>query len=87
MGEGEWNRRQCLDCQRVVQVMMGRFIAEVTLGLVAATLITVAVAAAMFAWGPWADPPGVDALFFVLSALALAFPAWRWIRRCERVTP
>ena len=77
MGEGEWNRRQCLDCQRVVQVMMGRFIAEVALGLVAATLITVAVAAAMFAWGPWADPPGVDA-----TTLGIPPPPRRRVTTC-----
>ncbi|WP_232548909.1 hypothetical protein [Propioniciclava soli] len=58
-----------------------RFLAEVVVGLAVALGLTVLVMLALFRFGPWADPPGMDALHAVLSAVAIAAASWRAWRR------
>jgi len=35
----------------------------------------------MFYFGPWADPPGMDELWWLLSTAAVMLASWRWWAR------
>lgn len=60
---------------------MVRFIVELVIGVVAAAIITAVVMVTMFYFGPWADPPGIDELWWLLAATAIVFASWRWWTR------
>lgn len=65
---------------------MLRFVVEVVVGVVAAIVITMSTSAMMFMLGPWADPPGMDALLAVLLVGAVVVPAARWLLRARTGT-
>ena len=65
---------------------MVRFILEPLIGLSSvAAIVTAAVMVTMFYLGPWADPPGMDELWWLLAAAAVLLASWRWWAR--RRTP
>lgn len=64
---------------------MVRFILELLTGLSVAAIVTAAVMVTMFYLGPWADPPGMDELWWLLAAVAVLLASWRWWAR--RRTP
>ena len=57
---------------------MVRFILELLTGLSVAAIDTAAVMVTMFYLGPWADPPGMDELWWLLAAAAVLLASWRW---------
>ena len=60
---------------------MVRFTLELLTGLAVAAIFMVT----MFYLGPWADPPGMDELWWLLAAVAVILASWRWWAR--RRTP
>ena len=62
-----------------------RFILELIIGVAVAAIVTAAVMVTMFYYGPWADPPGMDELWWLLSTAAALLASWRWWAR--RYTP
>jgi hypothetical protein len=43
-----------------------------------AAIVTAAVMGMMFYFGPWADPPGMDELWWLLTTAAVILASWRW---------
>lgn len=62
-----------------------RFTLELLTGLAVAAIVTAIVMVTMFYLGPWADPPGMDELWWLLAAAAVLLASWRWWAR--RRTP
>ena len=60
---------------------MVRFILELIIGVAVAAIVTAAVMVTMFYLGPWADPPGMDELWWLLSTAAALLASWRWWAR------
>ena len=60
---------------------MVRFIRELVIGVVVAAIITAVVMVTMFYFGPWADPPLINELWWLLAATAIVFASWRWWTR------
>ena len=60
---------------------MVRFILELIIGVAVASIVTAAVMVTMFYYGPWADPPGMDKLWWLLSTAAALLASWRWWAR------
>ena len=46
-----------------------------------AAIVTAAVMGMMFYFGPWADPPGMDELWWLLTTAAVMLASWRWWAR------
>ena len=63
---------------------MARFVLELIVGLVIAAIITAVVMVTMFYFGPWADPPGIDELWWLLTATAIVLASWRWRERVRQ---
>mgnify|MGYP002682917739 CR=1 FL=1 len=51
------------------------------IGVAVAAIVTAAVMVTMFYLGPWADPPGMDELWWPLSTAAALLASWRWWAR------
>ncbi|MBB1514628.1 hypothetical protein H5398_01360 [Tessaracoccus sp. MC1679] len=64
---------------------MVRFILDLIIDLSVAAIVSAAVMVTMFYLGPWADPLGMDALWWLLSTAAVLLASWRWWAR--RYTP
>lgn len=60
---------------------MVRFVLELIVGFVVAAIITAVVMVTMFYFGPWADPPGITELWWLLAATAVVLASWRWRTR------
>lgn len=60
-----------------------RFGAELLAGLALAWVITFATMATLFYFGPWANPPGMDALNQTLLILFPALCLWRAYQRYQ----
>ena len=58
-----------------------RFSLELIVGVALAAIVTAAVMVTMFYFGPWADPPGMDELWWLLSTAAVMLASWRWWAR------
>ena len=58
-----------------------RFILELIVGVALAAIVTAAVMVTMFYLGPWADPPGMDELWWLLTTAAIVLASWRWWAR------
>ena len=58
-----------------------RFILELIVGVALAAIVTAAVMVTMFYFGPWADPPGMDELWRLLTTAAIVLASWRWWAR------
>lgn len=63
------------------EVSVVRFILELVIGVVVAAIITAVVMVTMFYFGPWADPPGINELWWLLAATAIVLASWRWWTR------
>ena len=46
-----------------------------------AAIVTAAVMGMMFYFGPWADPPGMDELWWLLATAAVLLASGRWWAR------
>ena len=55
-----------------------RFIVELIVGVALAAIVTAAIMVTMFYFGPWADPPGMDELWWLLTTAAVILASWRW---------
>ena len=60
---------------------MVRFILELLIGVAVAAIVTAAVMVTMFYFGPWADPPGMDELWWLLATAAVLLASGRWWAR------
>lgn len=60
---------------------MVRFLLELIVGVALAAIVTAAVMVTMFYFGPWADPPGIDQLWWLLTTAAVMLASWRWWSR------
>jgi len=62
-----------------------RFFLELAVGVVVAAITTAVVMVTMFYFGPWADPPGVNELWWLLAASAIVFASRWWSTRLREV--
>ena len=60
---------------------MVRFTLELLTGLAVAAIVTSIVMVTMFYLGPWADPPGMDELWWLLATAAVLLASGRWWAR------
>ena len=60
---------------------MVRFILELFIGVVVAAIITAVVMVTMLYLVTWADPPGINELWWLLAATAIVLASWRWWTR------
>ena len=58
--------------------MVVRFSLELIVGVALAAIVTAAVMVTMFYFGPWADPPGMDELWWLLTTAAVMLASCRW---------
>ncbi|MFT4296738.1 MAG: hypothetical protein QM582_15150 [Micropruina sp.] len=51
-----------------------------------ATVLALVIAGVRTYYGPWADPPGSDEVWYLLLAVAIGLAVWRFLRRwrCAR---
>jgi hypothetical protein len=54
-----------------------RFIFELMVGVALAAIVTSVAMVTMFYFGPWADPPGITELWWLLAATAGVVVSWR----------
>ena len=81
IAKGQSRRKRGARGRQVKESQLMRFIVELIVGVTLAATVTAAIMVTMFYSGPWADPPGMDELWWLLATAAVLLASGRWWAR------